>query len=88
MIIRQYDFIVEGAHESGRKFSQEFLVVAGSEAEALQELRACLDSYEPVDTWRVATGPKVSDLQPGDSAVAKYEVQGAFTVYDPEFSFV
>ncbi len=84
----QFDFRIAGLHESGRAFLQDFLVVAVSEAEALAELQVCLDCYQPVDSWRVESGPSVSQLKRGDPAVSKYEANGAFSVYDPAFTFV
>jgi hypothetical protein len=88
MTPRQFDFRIAGLHENGRPFLQEFLVVAVSEAEALAELQVCLDCYEPVDSWRIESGPSVSDLEPGDPTVSKYEENGAFSVYDPAFKFL
>ena len=86
-MLKQYDYLIEGIHCSGRKFSQHFIVIAANEAEAREELQVCLDYYEPVRQWSITMLESVEE-QDNPTTAEMYAQSGAFTVYDPLFNFV
>lgn len=83
---KQFVYLIEGKHKSGKFFCQEFCVVAKDESEAQEELRACLDNYEPVLEWRIVSLKNISNFK--DSENFNYERDGPFTLYDPTFHFI
>jgi hypothetical protein len=87
-MLKQYEYLIEGIHISGRKFVQEFFVFATDEEEALEELKACLDYYELVKEWKIRLLQSVEDVSNSESFIKQYEENGAFTYYDPIFNFV
>lgn len=84
-MVKEFEYIIEGKHVSGKTFRQEFLVIAKDEVEAKEELKICLDYYEPVKEWEIISLARVED---SPHSVKDYNRKGPSTVYDPEFHFI
>ncbi len=80
-----YEFLVEGSHSSGRKFCQEYIVIAGDTSEADEALGACLASFEEILDWRVRQLTEVTATEGKGIAAEQYAKRGPFTIFDPEF---
>ena len=86
--LQQFEFIIEGTHSSGRKFRQDFHVFAANREEAFEELRVCMDYYEPVVDWEIKELTIIADVSDQHKFYKDYLSHGAFTLYDPEFHFI
>jgi len=82
--LKQYSFLIQGEHVSGKKFRQEYLVISRNKQEADEELHACLDSDRMVRAWKIQKRGRVSKVR-GVRARQMYEQKGPFTIYDPDF---
>lgn len=88
-MIKEFEYLIEGKHSSGKVFRQEFIVIAKDEFEAQGELKLCLDYYEPVKEWKIISLKRITDVLNESELIAEeYKKSGAFTIYDPEFHFI